>query len=440
MADEKKPGAGFVFEITGRDAVADSAKRIADIPTLRINGEAAEAERVTADGGIRVTTDEDGRVRISGLPVGTYIVTEVDGPDYSLYAGTEPRRVELTQSSDKAQLLTEYDGKDADPEHDPLQFHNSLKRYDIAGQKVSDSGAALGGAEFGLYSENGAVQYRTAVSAENGRFVFAGVPVGEYVVKENKAPSAAYTKDDTEYRVSVQAGMDTTAEIQVSGGPIVNTLKRGNIEGMKLTNRKAPLAGAVIGLFAEDVTEFVEANLYDGRTAVSGADGSFMFRDVPYGTYRIAEIKAPSGYGLNKMTTFVVRITQDGETVNAGLLAVPNREPADAETGIVIINSRNSGGGGGGGGSTTPGGSTSPGGPGSGLPVPNPNGEMLVTINDSDVPLGRFMIPIEDEEVPLALPKTGNSGIPAALQAFALLGSLVGAMFLRRRKKDDEIM
>ena len=73
-------------------------------------------------------------------------------------------------------------------------------------------------------------------------------------------------------------------------------------------------------------------------------------------------------------------------------------------------------------------------------PVPDPNGEMLVTINENDVPLGRFMIPIEDEEVPLALPKTGNSGIPAALQAVALLGSLVGAMFLRRRKKDDEIM
>lgn len=441
MAEEKKPGTGFVFEITGRDAVADSAKKIADIPTLRINGEAAEAENMTADGGIRVTTDEDGRVKLSGLPVGTYIVTEVDGPDYSLYAGTEPRRVELTQSSDKAQLLTEYDGEGADPEHDTLQFHNSLKRYDIAGQKVSDSGLALKGAEFGLYSEDGKVQYRTAVSAENGRFVFAGVPVGEYVVKEDKAPSEAYTKDDTEYRVSVQAGMDTTAEIQVSGQPIVNTLKRGNIEGLKLTNRKAPLAGAVIGLFAADVTEFVEANLYDGRTAVSWADGSFMFRDVPYGTYRIAEIKAPSGYGLNKMTTFVVRITQDGETVNTGLLAVPNREPADAESEIVIINSRNSGGGGGGGGgSNTPGGSTSPGGPGDGLPVPDPNGEMLVTINENDVPLGRFMIPIEDEEVPLALPKTGNSGIPAALQAVALLGSLVGAMFLRRRKKDDEIM
>ncbi len=436
-ADDKTPGAGFVFEITGKDAVEGSLRNLADIKTLKINNEAVDPADVTADGGIRVTTDDDGRVQISGLPVGSYTVTEVDGPDYDLYTGTTPRMVELTQSSDKAQLLTAYDGVGADPAADSLRFHNSLKRYTIAGQKVDDGGIALAGAEFGLYSEDGSVQYRTAVSAENGRFVFDKVPVGEYVVKELKAPSAAYTKDDEEYRISVRADMDTDAEIQVSGRPVVNTLKRGNIEGMKLTNRQAPLAGAVIGLFAEGTAEFVEANLFEGRTAVSEADGSFAFRDVPYGTYRIAEVKAPAGYGLNKVTTFTVRITQAGETVRTGYLTVPNREPADTETEIVIVNSRNSGGGSGGGGSTQTGPSV-PGGPGSGLPVPNPNNEMMVTINDNEVPLGQFMIPIEDEEVPLALPKTGRNGIPAALQAAALLGSLVGALFLRRRKKDKE--
>lgn len=437
MADGKTPGAGFVFEITGRDTVADSFKQIAEIPTLRINGEAPEAEDITADGGIRVMTGEDGTVRISGLPAGKYTVTETDGPDYELYTGTAPRTVTLKQSSDKAELLTDYDGTDTDPAADSLVFHNSLKRCTIAGQKVNDSGIALEGAKFGLYSENGTVLYRTAESLQNGRFTFTGIPVGEYVVKEIQAPSDEYTKDDREYRVSVRADMDTAAEILVSSGPIVNTLKRGNIEGRKLTDREAPLAGAVIGLFANGTTDFVEANLFEGRTAVSEEDGSFVFQNVPYGIYTVAEIKAPSGYGLNRMTTFVVRITQAGETVTTGYLAVPNKTPADAATQIVIVNRRNNNGGGGGGGST-PTGPSDPGGPGS-LPIPNPNDVMLTTIEDNDVPLGQFLISIEDEDVPLALlPKTGNSGIPAALQAMALLGSLVGAMVLHRRKKDEE--
>ena len=76
--------------------------------------------------------------------------------------------------------------------------------------------------------------------------------------------------------------------------------------------------------------------------------------------------------------------------------------------------------------------------PNRGFPDVPPGVYELITFDEHDVPLGRLMITIDDEGIPLALPKTGDTGIPIALLAAALIGSSAGVVLLRRRKEEDE--
>jgi len=73
-----------------------------------------------------------------------------------------------------------------------------------------------------------------------------------------------------------------------------------------------PLAGAVIGLFNVGETEFTtEAAI---AYTITGADGSFAFEDLHYGTFWLREIAAPGGYKLSE-EVFLVTITYHGEVV-----------------------------------------------------------------------------------------------------------------------------
>lgn len=62
----------------------------------------------------------------------------------------------------------------------------------------------------------------------------------------------------------------------------------------------------------------------------------------------------------------------------------------------------------------------------------------LITLDDEGVPLGSLLIYIDDEGVPLALPRTGDTRIPAALLAAAMIGSMAGLVWIGRRKRKEE--
>ncbi len=80
-----------------------------------------------------------------------------------------------------------------------------------------------------------------------------------------------------------------------SAGTLIDTTNPGNIVGKKVDEDGNGLAGAVLGLFTPDTTEFTLENTYTGMTAVSGDDGSFTFEDVPNGKYVVHEITPPDG-------------------------------------------------------------------------------------------------------------------------------------------------
>ena len=83
---------------------------------------------------------------------------------------------------------------------------------------------------------------------------------------------------------------------------------------MKTTDSDEPLPGAVFGLFDEQGNKVQEA--------VSDADGIVLFSKIPYGTYTIRELSAPSGYHASDEEWSIVI---DGTYVNLSkLLATVN--------------------------------------------------------------------------------------------------------------------
>lgn len=352
--DEKpgviQEGRGFKFRIEGiTTEAASKGTPVSQIGTLRIDGmQAGNAANAEVDGdAILVTTGADGTAEVSGLPIGMYTVTETDGPKMELYTEIAPKAVAISPNDSQTGLEIRFDGEKAGTKEAVLSFHNELKRYRVEGKKTDDKGAALAGAVFGLYSEDGQRLYHTAKADRNGIFAFENLTPGMYMVKEIAPPGEEYLVDDTEYPVAVTTGMDPADTIMVSDSPIVNVLIKSAIEGQKVTSEGKPLPGAVIGLFLADTGSFTEENLFHGMRAVSGADGKFLFENVPYGVYRIAELQAPSGYNLNSQTSYLVKVETHGTVVTAGIREEKGAAAAVDVTAIRIENKKKSSGSGG---------------------------------------------------------------------------------------------
>ena len=104
-----------------------------------------------------------------------------------------------------------------------------------------------------------------------------------------------------------------------SAGTLIDTTNPGNIVGKKVDEDGNGLAGAVLGLFTPDTTEFTLENTYTGMTAVSGEDGSFTFENVPNGKYVVHEITPPDGYLLSDQSYPVtVQVNTANEVVQLG--------------------------------------------------------------------------------------------------------------------------
>ena len=91
------------------------------------------------------------------------------------------------------------------------------------------------------------------------------------------------------------------------GKSIVNELIYGEVHGVKKDDNGNGLGGATIGLFTTEGKEPI-------MTTVSAEDGSFSFKDVPYGEYVVREISAPEKYVMDDKP-YDVKINADGAVV-----------------------------------------------------------------------------------------------------------------------------
>lgn len=136
-----------------------------------------------------------------------------------------------------------------------------------------------------------------AANSTNGALI-----CGHYKLQELRC------KNNAGYKLITRQFFISSGVTDYSAGTLIDTTNPGNIVGKKVDEDGNGLAGAVLGLFTPDTTEFTLENTYTGMTAVSGEDGSFTFENVPNGKYVVHEITPPDGYILSDQSLSLIHI------------------------------------------------------------------------------------------------------------------------------------
>ena len=299
--------AGAVYEITAAEDI------ITPDGTLRY----AAGEVVDT-----VTADETGLAESKPLYLGKYEVREISAPT-GYVLNTEIHTAELV-----------YAGQEVEITETAADFCNKRQKAAVSLDKVLEQDERFG---IGTSGELSAVTFGLFVTEEltaaggsiipadglleivsvdeNGHAVCkTDLPFGSYYLKE-LSTDGHYILSDEEYPIVFEyAGQNTAlVEIKANGGaPIENKLLYGEIHGLKKDEDGSGLAGALIGLFRADCTEFTTENAI--LTATSAEDGSFSFARVPYGNWIVREIEAPTGFVLSD-ETFAVTVDKDGAVI-----------------------------------------------------------------------------------------------------------------------------
>ena len=299
--------AGAVYEITAAEDI------ITPDGTLRY----AAGEVVDT-----VTTDETGLAESKALYLGKYEVREVTAPT-GYVLNTEVHTAELV-----------YAGQEVEITETAADFCNKRQKAAVSLDKVLEqderfgigTSGELSAVTFGLFATEKLVAADGSIIPADGLLEIVSVdenghavcktdlPFGSYYLKE-LSTDGHYILSDEKYPIVFEyAGQDTAlVDIKANDGtPIENKLFYGEIHGLKKDEDGSDLAGALIGLFRADCTEFTTENAI--LTATSAEDGSFSFARVPYGNWIVREIEAPTGFVLSEKT-YPVTVDADGAVI-----------------------------------------------------------------------------------------------------------------------------
>ena len=299
---EVKGLAGATYEITAAE----------DIYTLDGTLRYSAGEVVAT-----VTTNEEGLAESKALYLGKYEIRETEAP-YGMVINNEVHSAELV-----------YAGQEIEITETSASFTNDRQKVEVSLSKVMaqdtkfgiGSGNELSAVTFGLYADEDLIAAdETMIPAgglieilsvsENGKAsVKSDLPFGSYYVQEIST-DCHYILSDEKYEITFDyAGQDVNiVDLKVNEGKsIVNELIFGEVHGMKKDDSGNGLGGASIGLFTTEGKEPI-------MTTVSAEDGSFSFKDVPYGDYVVREISAPEKYVMDDKP-YDAKIDADGAVV-----------------------------------------------------------------------------------------------------------------------------
>ena len=158
---------------------------------------------------------------------------------------------------------------------------------------------SLAGATYGVYTTSDATgtPIATFTTDANGHAELAK-PLGNgtYTVKELKAPKG-YQLDKKIYTFHIN-GCDTSLDVQDDPGTIVLRVKKKDAQAGQKSQGNASLAGAVYRVTYQKNGQTVTVE------GTSDEQGNIVpdFYDIPFGTVKVQEIKAPEGYKLDTRT------------------------------------------------------------------------------------------------------------------------------------------
>ena len=318
------------FSVTEADGIYQPVFTVKGLAGAVYELTAAE-DIITPDGTLRyaagevvdtVTTDETGLAESKPLYLGKYEVREITAPD-GYVLNTEVHTAELV-----------YAGQEVEITETAADFCNKRQKAAVSLDKVLEQDERFGigksgelsAVTFGLFAAGELTATDGSIIPADGLLEIVSVdenghavcktdlPFGSYYLKE-LSTDGHYILSNEKYPIAFEyAGHDTVlVEFKANGGaPIENKLLYGVIHGLKKDEDGSDLAGALIGLFRADCTEFTTENAI--LTATSAEDGSFSFARVPYGNWIVREIEAPTGFVLSEKTS-PVTVDADGAVI-----------------------------------------------------------------------------------------------------------------------------
>ena len=206
------------------------------------------------------TTSEDGTIDLSKLPVGTYVVTELECPGYVV---------------DDAQRIIHLDGGD----QAQFVFTNS-KLPSLHLYKESADGTPLGGVTYRLSKIEDSSRYLDRITSSTGEITWEGLEPGVYSLQEITTVSD-HILDPTEYHVQLFPGKDATICLQNDKRPNLTIWKHDADTG-------APVPGTVFLVKGADGHSVAEVT--------TGPDGSATVSNLMPGVYEVIEKSVPSPY------------------------------------------------------------------------------------------------------------------------------------------------
>ncbi|MGH0830443.1 SpaA isopeptide-forming pilin-related protein, partial [Bacillus pretiosus] len=248
----------------------------------------------------KVTTDKEGKAKISDLSVGNYKLVEAENlPGYKKL--TEPVSFEIKKGM--TEVLS-------------LKVENELvDKGSVEITKVDkDSQKALEGVVFEVQDENGKVVTEVKTD-KNGKATVADLSVGKYKLVE-KESLPGYKQLTEPVSFEIKKGMTEILSLKIEN-EVVDT---GNVEITKIDkDNKAPLAGVVFEV-QDDKGKVVTKVTTDKA-------GKATVADLSVGKYKLVEVESLPGYKkLEKPVPFEIKkgmtkslvFTVENEMVDTG--------------------------------------------------------------------------------------------------------------------------
>uniref|UniRef100_UPI00397BD01E SpaA isopeptide-forming pilin-related protein n=1 Tax=Bacillus pacificus TaxID=2026187 RepID=UPI00397BD01E len=228
------------------------------------------------------TTNKDGVVKFENLVPGKYTLEETKAPEgYKAVEVTVEVNV-VANEVVKQEVMNE----------------KVTGQFEIIKVDANDKAKVLSDAEFTVYKDGKKVA--ELKTDESGKVMSPKLPLGEYTVKETKAPEG-YKLSNKEWKVTIQNEKEVV-KVEAENERILGSLQIIKTDDKDQAKR---LSGAEFTL-KDAQGNVVKEGITTDKSGIVKVDGL-----VP-GEYTLEETKAPEGYELTKQ---VIHVTVDGEKI-----------------------------------------------------------------------------------------------------------------------------
>lgn len=280
-------------------------------------------------------TKSNGITTVIGLAVGKYIAKEIKAPEGYLLDSTAIQAFEIKANGNSINL----------------QFGDVEPLGTITINKTNNLGNKLAGAEFQIianeniqnatktktYYTKGQV-VKTATTNSNGQIIVDNLPLGNYLVKETKAPTG-YLLNTNTYNVNLSYKDQNTAVINYTIDKIIDEEPLGTINITKqdaetgyTSQGNATFEDAEYKIYAaEDIYNVAKTKKFYSKdqvvaTRIIREDGKTdAVTNLPMGKYYVKETKAPEGYLIDS-NTYNVTLSYKDQTSEVITTSITSKE------------------------------------------------------------------------------------------------------------------